>query len=72
MTKNPNKNCLAGMRCPNCGDYGPFNIQVVTMAVVNDDGVDETGDQEWDDVSPCVCRGCNLEATVKDFRESNQ
>lgn len=70
---NPNTNCLAGKRCPECGSYGPFNIQVTVMMEVSDDGTgDPTGDTEWDEQSPCECRECSHTATVAEFTEEEE
>jgi hypothetical protein len=68
--ENPNENCLAGMACPRCGDFGPFKIHVTQsgMAEVADDGTDFAGgDTEWDDDSACRCLACGHEATVRQF-----
>jgi len=62
-----NDNCLSGMRCPKCRSLGPFSIAVTTVAVVHDDGSDETGELNWDDSSRCGCRECPFVGVVKDF-----
>lgn len=67
---NPNENCLAGMRCPECGDFGPFMINVTQsqMTMVTDEGHDEVGgDSEWDDDSVCRCIACGHESKVRQF-----
>lgn len=66
---NPNDNCLAGMKCPSCGSYGPFKMVVSCIALVTDEGIEETEDYEWDKTSYCACVNCQHDATVFDFTE---
>jgi hypothetical protein len=73
MSKNPNRNCLEGMKCvnPKCTDpYGPFDIQCTSVFTVYDDGADEHQDVEWDKDSWAMCQNCQTEATVGKLRES--
>lgn len=63
----PNRNCLAGMRCPECGSEGTFYITATCSAEVSDDGIEETTDFSWEDDSPCVCRECGHCGTVGTF-----
>lgn len=65
---NPNTNCLAGLRCPKCGSYGPFSIQCTAMFNVADDGTEIIGSVEWDECSFCQCR-CGRTGDVDDFTE---
>ena len=73
MGKNPNKNCLEGMRCPKCGSYDAFNILITTQMRFTDEGEDFLNDkgsaQEWDDDSWCRCCECDWDGKVKDFKE---
>lgn len=69
MNKNPNNNCLEGMRCPKCGSYGPFGIVGSTLFKVHDDGTDGHGDIEWDGRSYCECMECQHSGTKDDFTE---
>lgn len=65
-----NENCLAGLRCPKCGSYGPFGIAITTWAAnVTDEGFSDVGDAEWDRDSIIRCETCNEVATVADFDE---
>lgn len=67
---NPNENCLAGMACPKCGDFGPFNIHASQsgMTIVTDGGTDFVGgDVEWEDDSACHCLECGHHGTVGEF-----
>lgn len=69
--ENPNQNCLEGMSCPKCGDFGPFKIFVTQsgMTEVSDDGTDFiNGDTEWDEDSDCECIACGHSAKVRQFR----
>lgn len=64
-----NTNCLAGLRCPNCGSEGPFRIRAVASFLLHDDGADEFWEMDWDGNSWCQCANCNHghETTVDDF-----
>ena len=66
-----NENCLAGMRCPKCGQEEPLSIEVTVTAHVlfHDEGSADwpQGDMEWDEKSACECPNCRYTATVKDF-----
>lgn len=67
---NPNKNCLKGMRCPECGSYGPFLIEAKVTILIYDDGTEDDGtDTEWEDDSYCHCPECNHAGDVKEFTE---
>lgn len=73
-TSNPNVNCLQGMKCPDCGSFGPFKILVSSVAfcTVTDDGLEFVGgDTDWDPKSDCSCMSCPKTGTVADFREEN-
>lgn len=68
---NPNENCLQGMACPACGDFGPFKILVSQsgMTRVSDEGTDSIeGDMEWEDDSPCECLECGHTGKVGQFK----
>jgi len=68
-----NKNCLEGIRCPQCGDEDAFRIEAQITVYVTDDGTeDDGGHYAWDDQSPCRCAGCGHAGTIKDFTIENQ
>jgi Zn ribbon nucleic-acid-binding protein len=68
-----NKNCLEGIRCPQCGHEDGFRIEAQITVYVNDDGTeDEGGHYAWDGESPCSCAECDHAGTIKDFRVENQ
>lgn len=71
-TKNPNVNCLEGMKCPQCDSYGPFTIWIQAEATISDDGIMETREEEWGDDSKCFCPDCLHNGKVKNFKEVNQ
>lgn len=51
-----NTNCLGGLRCPKCGSWEPFYVDVRVTVLVWDDGGENTyDDQEWDDDSAIHC-----------------
>jgi hypothetical protein len=70
--KNPNENCLEGMACPKCGEFGPLAIVATQagMLCVSDDGTDffKDGNVEWEDSARCKCLACDHTATVAEFR----
>ena len=69
--ENPNTNCLEGMRCPQCGSYGPFSIDATVTVTVTDEGTDDDGcDYEWHAASRCFCNECRHVGTVATFTEA--
>ncbi len=64
----PNENCLVGMSCPKCGQDAKFLIAARAWWEVTDDGTGEYEDVEWDDDTACICDGCHMNGTVKDFK----
>lgn len=72
IESNPNENCLEGMACPSCGDFGPFRIDVTQsgLTVVTDMGTEfgVEGDTEWGDDATCVCMECSYRSVVREFR----
>lgn len=71
---NPNKNCLEGMRCPKCENYGPFRIEISAVVTMYDEGTEYIpgGDAEWMNGSYCQCLECDHEGTVEHFTEERQ
>jgi hypothetical protein len=67
-----NKNCLEGIRCPECGHEDAFRIEAQITVHVTDEGTEEGGDTEWTDASYCECAGCKHAGTIKDFTIKNQ
>jgi hypothetical protein len=69
--KTENTNCLAGIKCPECGALEPFDIGSRTNVIMFDDGSDPDeshGDLEWDNDSLCLCLSCRHRGVVNDFR----
>ncbi len=66
---NPNVNCLYGKRCPKCGSYGPFEVEVFMRVLLSDDGSSdaEDGTIDYSDDSAAVCFDCKYEGKVGDF-----
>lgn len=62
-----NTNCLAGLKCPKCGQEDMLKITGVTTFEVTDDGTGDHDDVEWDDDSPCSCPGCEYTGKLRDF-----
>jgi hypothetical protein len=63
-----NKNCLEGIRCPQCDQEDAFRIEARIMVYVTDDGTEEGGHYAWDGESPCHCADCRHAGTIKDFQ----
>ena len=63
-----NSNCLAGMRCPNCGSEGPFEIAVKASARMTDEGCEAVHEIDWTDASPVACVACKRMAPSAVFR----
>lgn len=66
MSKNTN--CLAGMKCPQCGSLEPFRIETTTVMAWTDEGEGEYASPEWTDDSYCECLECDYQGSVADFR----
>lgn len=66
---NPNVNFLEGKCCPECGSYGPFEVEVSMRVMLYDDGSGdaEDGAIEYDDDSPAMCYHCRHEGRFGDF-----
>lgn len=67
--KTKNDNCLAGMKCPNCGSLQPFYINAKACFKVCDEGTLDFTDVEWNASTFCVCVSCNHDGCVSDFTE---
>lgn len=66
-----NDNCLAGMRCPECGSYEPFDIRAEVTVTMFDEGSDGDYGYEWNEESLCFCKKCDHGGWVADFREKD-
>jgi hypothetical protein len=66
-----NTNCLAGIKCPKCGNEDLFLISATCWATVTDDGVESTEDLEWDGESQCLCKQCRFTDGMHAFEEVN-
>ena len=63
---------LAGMKCPECGHTGSFDIEVPGWSRFGDNGAEPAGgerDLTWDRESPCCCPECSHEGKAHDFTE---
>ncbi len=72
MSDNPNTNCLEGMQCPRCGNYGPFHIAVTTVVNMADDGSQYVSGygEEWNDDSHAWCPSpCDFDGAVRNFKK---
>ena len=65
---NPNNQYLDVLACPECGSYGPFYIDTLSVALVADQRIiSVSGQDEWVYDSNCRCAGCDFDGTVKEF-----
>jgi hypothetical protein len=64
-----NQNCLAGVKCPECGNEGRFLIFTTILADVTDDGADIAAgsDIHWDDASMTRCPDCDRDGPLSEF-----
>ena len=65
-----NDNCLAGFRCPSCGEEDALYIGYTMDAVILtwDSGTDDIhGDLEYDGWSVATCPSCHWSGTVNDL-----
>lgn len=69
MQRNPNKNCLQGLRCPRCRQTDSFEIVAVSTFTVVDEGTDEFAGVEWSDESPAACTQCDFAGTVAQLKD---
>lgn len=65
-----NSNCLDGYACPGCGSLGPFVIAATCIALVNDDGVQESWDYEWGAEATMTCSQCSRNGAAETFQTS--
>ena len=62
--------CIAGMRCPKCGNHESFKIEIHTVMEFDKEGETMFSDdspREWDDDSYCECPECHFHGTVATF-----
>ena len=66
----PNENCLAGIKCPKCGNEDRFIIGATILADVTDDRADiaKGSDVLWDDESNTGCPDCGENGPLSQFR----
>jgi hypothetical protein len=69
-----NENCLAGIRCPQCGNEDRFLITSTILADVTDGGADiaDGSDIHWDDASMTHCPDCDMAGPLIHFRTHEQ
>lgn len=67
-----NKNCLEGIKCPECGNEQSFRIDGRCTFRVTDDGSEAVGDHEWGDHDLTQCDSCDCSGPLRDFRIENR
>ena len=65
--KNPNKNCLAGKKCPKCSSFGPFKVSGNAFFILYDDGTDGFEDVYFSEKSYTICLECRYFGKWGDF-----
>ena len=70
----PNENCLAGIKCPKCGNEDRFLITATILADVSDDGADLANGSDilWEDESGTGCPECGENGPLSHFRAEEQ
>lgn len=65
-----NTNCLAGIKCPQCGNEERFLIFATVLMDVTDGGADNAdgSDTHWDDASMTTCPECDRDGPLAEFR----
>jgi hypothetical protein len=63
-----NINCLAGIRCPQCGQERCFKIAAAITCLVTDDGSEPIGDHDWTYESHAQCPDCGKDGPLAEFR----
>ena len=68
-----NTNCLAGLRCPQCGNADRLFITGIVRLEVTDDGADvaDGSDWHWDDASLTICPECDRDGLLSEFRDTS-
>lgn len=64
----PNKNMLAGLRCPRCASAEPFDIVVTGWASVYDNKCVDIRNVNWHDTDLCICKKCGYGGVINDFK----
>jgi hypothetical protein len=64
-----NQNCLANVKCPECGNEDHFYIDTSVLAYVTDDGADiaDGSDMHWDHASMTRCPDCDRDGPISEF-----
>ena len=68
FAESRNVNCLAGIKCPDCGNEDEFHIEVTVHTKFQDDGSLHEGDSDWSAMSKIDCPKCNLWGRVWQFQ----
>jgi Zn ribbon nucleic-acid-binding protein len=67
-----NTNCLAGIKCPHCGNDDAFYISGSVLAYVTDDGAEAASNAsiDWDADSYTECVECGADGLLSNFTTS--
>lgn len=67
-----NENCLAGVKCPKCGNEDKFFIHASAEFEVTDDGTDLYSGVGWDESACIRCPECGEHGKVGDFTKRDE
>jgi hypothetical protein len=68
-----NDNCLVNMRCPKCGSFEPFRLEVVTHVLMWDEGSEpDHSDTQWTEECDCSCVECGFRGTGADLLRGHE
>jgi hypothetical protein len=68
--KNPNRNCLEGVRCPRCGHYDDFKVCARVLLQVTDSGTEQLGGHvTFEDSDQTTCGSCGFFGAWSDFQD---
>lgn len=72
IDESANTNGGEGWHCPDCQSWGPFTVDLMTRAMLRDEGtpfLDNKGDTDDDRVF-ARCPDCQRQAPVSSFRQA--
>lgn len=68
LHQNPNSGLLEGFACPECGSFGPFEIEESTLVTYFDEDFGRHEYLGYDTDSYCRCPACQHDGQVCDFK----
>ena len=62
-TEGPGK-----MKCWKCNSFGPFRIEAHFVTTVRDGVIEDDGEMDWSNDSPCRCMACGARGEALSFK----